>query len=61
MKTFIKIALLLAIVAGLIYHFTWYRGYFAVGGEIFIPVVIAIMLFGGEKNGKRKKQSRSHC
>ena len=60
MRTLLKILLVLAVAGGLLYHTTWYRGYFAVGGEIIVPIVIALLMIGGHYD-KRKKQSRSNC
>ena len=61
MRTIIKIMLAVLIAVGLMYHLTWYRGYFAIGGEVLIAVAVGAILIGGEINGKRKKQSRSNC
>ena len=62
MKIALKIMFVIGVAIVMIYHMTCMRGYFSVGGEIFIPIAIATaFIIGGKSNDKRKKQSRSNC
>lgn len=60
MRTLFKIMLVVAVAIGLTYHMAWYRGYYAVGAEVFVPIILAILLLGGGADDKKKKRCRSN-